>query len=45
MAETEPGGRYRGTDGTWHDANGAPLEAPAPEPEPDGPKTPEKGKP
>ncbi len=27
MAETIPGGAYKGTDGTWHDANGKPLPA------------------
>lgn len=27
MTETITGGAYRGTDGSWHDANGRPLPA------------------
>lgn len=34
MSETIPGGLYLGTDGTYHDANGKPVELPAPELEP-----------
>lgn len=37
LDETEPGGRYLGADGTWHDANGKPVPPleykPASEPE------------
>lgn len=27
MAQTVPGGRYQSADGSWHDANGNPVDA------------------